>query len=146
MRRLHGLVVSLAILLAGSAAYASEYPDYCDRSGDYVVTTLDSLIALQDAVDTCRTDYECDSNGDDESTTTDALLLLRDAVGLPADLECNCTYYDECFEDADCIEGYPPNYRCNYTLCVRCEQDTDCDEGEVCDPCSFDCIPDPAAE
>jgi hypothetical protein len=135
-------VVLLSVILLGVfSAHADDESSQCDRSGDSKVTTLDALMALQEAVDTCRLGYECDANGDYDATASDALALLRFAVDLPVQLDCTCIDIDECFGDADCVVGYPPNYHCSYYLCVRCEQDSDCDEGEVCDLCSYDCVP-----
>jgi len=134
----------LALIVTVTVANADENFD-CDRSGDHKVTTVDALTALQDSVDTCKKDLHCDANGDDEETAADALLLLRYAVGLPVELACGCTYIDQCFgDDQDCIDyGFPANYRCTGSLCVECIEDTDCEDGQVCDQCSYACIPAP---
>jgi hypothetical protein len=91
------LSLALSLVLFGSPARAQTDLSYCDRSGDNVVTTIDALIALRVAVDQCVESYYCDSDGDYEDTASDALLLLRAAVNLPADLNCECYYIDECF-------------------------------------------------
>jgi len=138
--------LALSLALAGpSAVYAgSEQDAFCDRSGDFDVTAVDALIALQDAVDTCETNHECDNNGDGENTATDALVLLGYAVGLPVDIVCECVIVDECFgDDEDCVEnGFPEGYRCTGSLCVECIEDTDCADGSSCDTCHFQCVVD----
>ena len=136
-------LLAAIVLFAASTAGASTPAGYCDRNQDGVLTTTDAVVALRDAVETCRHTHECDSDGDGQATTADALLLLRASVGLPANLDyCTCSDYDQCFEDQDCIDNdWPANYHCNYTLCVRCEYDDECDEGEVCDRCMYECVP-----
>ena len=97
----------------GSLVTLADDDDFdCDRSGDHVVTTADSLIALHDAVNTCRRAEHCDADGDGDETASDALALLRFAVDLPATLECSCEYIDQCFgHDEDCDESGHPEYR-----------------------------------
>lgn len=131
------LLVSLYLV---APAQAAPDPGLCDRSGDYQLTTLDALIALQAAVNNCRTSLSCDADGDYEETVTDALVLLRAAVYLPVNLQCSCIYADECFEDADCVGYYGPPWRCGSYVCVLCESDDDCGEGETCDRCRYECV------
>lgn len=131
----------LVLALWTSAARADDDFD-CDRSGDNVVTTADSLIALHDAVDTCKRAEHCDADGDGDETASDALALLRFSVDLPAELDCSCEYIDQCFgDDEDCLDsGFPEGYRCeSQGLCVECLGDEDCAIDESCDPCKFQC-------
>jgi len=41
------------------------------------------------------------------------------------------------------VDGYPPGLYCAAYLCVECEQDSECGDGEVCDRCSYECVPEP---
>lgn len=137
-------IPAFSLFLALTVAPARADIGYdCDRSGDNKITAADALIALREAVDSCRRSEYCDVNGDDEQTATDALLLLRVAVSLPTEVNCGCTYVDQCFgDDADCIDsGFPEGYLCvDGTLCGQCAQDSDCGEAEVCDACTYSCV------
>lgn len=136
-------IVTIA-LGAPTSVQAVPDPGNCDRTGDAQITTVDALVALHEAVFLCKIDHACDSNGDFEMTAGDALVLLRAAVGLPADLQCSCIYFEECFEDSDCLESFSSGFFCAGYLCVQCEDHHDCDSGEACDPCTRECVAVPA--
>ncbi len=57
-------------------------------------------------------------------------------MDLPADLQCLCVYYDQCFEDEHRqFNGLPEERFCFGYPCVECDYDTGCPKGDVRDRC-----------
>jgi hypothetical protein len=92
-----------------------------DANGSGTVTTVDALAALRSAVDLdspCDSNCDCDTNADREMSAGDALEILAGAVGQPLG---GCGFYDGCFYDEDCDDGYEcgtdPDWSCD-AACV----------------------------
>ena len=114
------LTRGLVTLLGAEPATAVFVP--CgDADGSGAVTTVDALAALRSSVDLaspCDRNCDCDTNADREVPAGDALEILSGAVGEPLG---GCGYYDGCFYDEDCDDGYEcgtdPDWSCD-AACV----------------------------
>jgi hypothetical protein len=115
-------LLSLGLLaLLGARPAAAVFVPCGDADGSGVVTTVDALAALRSSVDLaspCDRNCDCDTNGDREMSAGDALEILSAAVGGPIG---GCSFYDWCFYDEDCDDGYDcgtdPDWSCD-AACV----------------------------
>ena len=119
--RIGPLIFVLFTVLAPHRAMAVFVP--CgDANANGVVTTSDAFAALRGAIglsSPCIHNCDCDADGDRSLTTGDALQILHSAVVTHDSL--GCAFYDGCFYDTDCDDGYEcgtdPEWSCD-AACV----------------------------
>ena len=82
---------AIGIVLAGSAAHASEIIPICgDADNEGHITESDAVAALRAAVhlpSVCPIAV-CDVNADDRISVADGVNILRNALALPAVVDC----------------------------------------------------------
>jgi hypothetical protein len=105
------------VTLLGAEPVAAVLIPCGDANGNGTISTVDALAALRSSVDLespCDRNCDCDTDADREMTAADALDILGGAVGEPTN---GCGFYDWCFYDEDCEDGYDcgtdPDWSCD---------------------------------